>query len=436
MRRLVPFAALLIAGCLDNAGPEDHPAQQIRVTAAPEGEQFPTDTIEAPVTVQVTAERGDPSPGREVTWVASSGGSFIPLSGVTDADGYARAIWVLGPLAGTQTATVEVRATSLSVTIPVETAGWRVAKVSAGRGDLACAIDLAGDTWCWESGPPARVESAIRFQSITTGWTHACALSTDRRVYCWGSNDLGQLGDGTTARRLAPTPAVLPEIEFVAVAAGQRFTCAVSVEGTAYCWGGNHAGQLGRGIITPSEPIPAPVAGEITWRSVGPGDDATCGIDSMRRLYCWGDGDADAAAVAIPTPVPGLPSADAVAVSAWQKCAIELTTLYCWGLLSGLPSPTLHATNIRTITAGLKPFFGLGTDDLVYYWGAVPNSSYGSGDPSVQAEGGIRFREVGGNDLTPLGIELETSTLYHWTSWRFDSIRGPSGPAPIRPPSQ
>ena len=61
--RLMATAALLFTACLDNAGPEDFPAQQIRVVATPEGAQFPTDTLDATIAVQIAHERGNPSPG-------------------------------------------------------------------------------------------------------------------------------------------------------------------------------------------------------------------------------------------------------------------------------------------------------------------------------------------------------------------------------------
>ncbi|HEU4829808.1 MAG TPA: Ig-like domain-containing protein [Gemmatimonadales bacterium] len=435
MRPLALLVALSLAGCLDNAGPEDFPAQQLHVLTAPEGEQFPTDTL-SPLVVEVTDEHGNPSAGRAVSWSASGSGSMTPISAVTDDSGRARARWILGAEPGTQTAMVNVVGTELSASISVETAGWRVSSVSSSRGDVMCAIDLAGDAWCWEDDDaPRRIESSVRFQSVAAGWIHVCGLSTTHRVFCWGNNDAGQLGDGTTTTRSAPTAPILPDIEFTSVTTGHRLTCALAASGTAYCWGSNQSGELGRGFASPFEPLPAPVAGEIVWRSVSPGHYATCAIDSMQRPYCWGEGDGDRLDLTAPAPVDGLAIADTVAVSGWQKCALSQGALYCWGLQTSWAAPSLLATGISTMTAAYKPFFALGTDGRAYYWGAVPNSSYGWGDPVTAFGGGLPLRAVGGTDLRPFAIERETSTLLSWTGWQFDAVPHPIDPAPIRPPT-
>ena len=227
-----PFlaGAILLAAYLDNSGPDDFPAQRIRAIAAPEGVQFPTDTLDSAIAVQVTDAEGNPSPGRAVTWAASHGGLLIPISGVTDADGVARAVWVLGVAPGRQVATARAAA-DLSLTIEAETEGWRVASVSSGTGDHACAIDLAGAAWCWGGlgrPDPERIETAERFTSIVAGASHLCALTEGRRVLCWGSNSEGQLGDGTTRDRSTPVPPMLPDLEFSSVVAGYASTCALT----------------------------------------------------------------------------------------------------------------------------------------------------------------------------------------------------------------
>lgn len=436
MRRILcVLGSVLAAGCLDNAGPEDHAAQQIRVVSAPAGERFPTDTLAEAVVVQVTDERGNPSPGRPVAWSASHGGELIGATGVTDQNGEARATWVLGAAPGTQTATASVPSTDLSVSSSVETAGWRVASVAASRGTGGCAIDLTGDTHCWlaTAPTPVRIETPVRFRALAMGQRHACGLGDDDRVYCWGSNDLGQLGDGTTTDRTVPTAVSLPAGGFKSVVAGNAATCAVALTNEAWCWGENDQGALGRGFASASEATPAPVIGGASWRSISTSGWATCGVDLDRQVLCWGEGDSDGPPVLTPQAVEGF-EADTVALSDWAKCALASTALYCWGSETGIAVPTAMNATMISISAGYKPIFGLGTDGLGYYWGGVPNSSYGWGDPPIAIEGGMRFRMVGGNDHTPLAIELETSSLYQWSEYQFDSVRRPLGPQPIRPP--
>ncbi len=83
---------------------------------------------------------------------------------------------------------------------------------------------------------------------LTAGRSHACALTSDNQLYCWGYNSLGQVGDGTTTTRYAPVlvQGVLADKTITDVDATDHDTCAVA-DGRAYCWGGNDYGQIGNG---------------------------------------------------------------------------------------------------------------------------------------------------------------------------------------------
>ena len=84
-------------------------------------------------------------------------------------------------------------------------------------------------------------------------WAHVCAALDDGSAVCWGSNDSGQLGDGTTTERHTPVPVV--GLDGVAdIDAGPLVTCAVLVDGTAWCWGQDD-GYLGIGG-DPVNPLP------------------------------------------------------------------------------------------------------------------------------------------------------------------------------------
>jgi alpha-tubulin suppressor-like RCC1 family protein len=83
--------------------------------------------------------------------------------------------------------------------------------------------------------------------AVSAGTAHSCAVLGDGQVFCWGANDQGQLGDGTTDAR--PLPAPVPSLTDVQqVAAGRAHTCARQRGGAIFCWGGNDAGQLGDGV--------------------------------------------------------------------------------------------------------------------------------------------------------------------------------------------
>jgi serine/threonine protein kinase/alpha-tubulin suppressor-like RCC1 family protein len=120
---------------------------------------------------------------------------------------------------------------------------------------------------------------------IAAGGRHSCSV-VSVRVYCWGANDNGQLGDGDMESRDAPEP-VAGEIEFSQVTTGSAHSCGVSRGGEAYCWGANASGQLGDATTT-SRNSPVRVAGNGTFRVLRAGKSHTCGVSTAGEVLCWG----------------------------------------------------------------------------------------------------------------------------------------------------
>jgi alpha-tubulin suppressor-like RCC1 family protein len=94
---------------------------------------------------------------------------------------------------------------------------------------------------------------------VHSGGGHTCGETAGNLVYCWGSNTKGQLGNGTTSRRLTPVQ-VTGATRFSQVSAGASHTCGVTAEAKAYCWGINREGQLGDGTFA-KRLAPVPVLG-------------------------------------------------------------------------------------------------------------------------------------------------------------------------------
>ena len=111
------------------------------------------------------------------------------------------------------------------------------------RGRLIIGIILAVATAAPEVGADQAAEMAA-------GGAHTCALTTAGAVRCWGANDAGQLGDGTTTNRLMPVFVDWLTSDVVAITAGGAHTCALTSPGAMRCWGANDAGQLGDGTTT------------------------------------------------------------------------------------------------------------------------------------------------------------------------------------------
>ncbi len=148
---------------------------------------------------------------------------------------------------------------------------------------------------------------------LTTGYRHTCARRSSGVAVCWGSNEYGQLGDGTITDRLTPTP-VSGLTDAVELSAGHRHTCARQSSGLVACWGSNAYGQLGNGT-TFDQRVPAAVTGLTGALELSAGWVHTCarpGGSDSGGVVCWGSnftgeiGDGTTSDRRVPTPVLGL----------------------------------------------------------------------------------------------------------------------------------
>ncbi len=141
---------------------------------------------------------------------------------------------------------------------------------------------------------------------VTAGTNHSCAYVTAGTVYCWGDNVYGQIGDASTTDRTAPVATGFGTPTSVsALAAGTAHTCAIystaTVTGGVKCWGDNENGQLGIGTTSGPEtcathdcsqsPVPTLIFGSgVTAVALSANGDKTCATTLERGVYCWGDG--------------------------------------------------------------------------------------------------------------------------------------------------
>jgi len=232
--------------------------------------------------------------------------------------------------------------------------------------------------------------------AITAGIFHTCALNSDGEMKCWGGNEYGQLGDGTTTQRLTPVAVVGLTSKVIAISAGGYHTCALISTGAVKCWGKNNFGQLGDGTTT-HQINPVDVS-ELPKRikSIAAGINHTCAVTSKGNVKCWGDNQAGALGNGMykyggqltPVDVVEL-SRGVVAIDAADglTCAlIESGKIKCWGsrFFGGLgdgtsdfsytPIDVSGVSNAIAISAGDYHVCALTSDSGVKCWG---NNSFG-----------------------------------------------------------
>jgi alpha-tubulin suppressor-like RCC1 family protein len=107
-------------------------------------------------------------------------------------------------------------------------------------------------------------------------------------VSCWGTNQLGELGDGSAADfRSTPAP-ISSSAPGVELAASGHHTCVRLEDGSAWCWGANQSGQLGEGT-TSTAGVPVPVIGLADVEALAVGLSFSCARRRDGSLWCWGD---------------------------------------------------------------------------------------------------------------------------------------------------
>ena len=232
------------------------------------------------------------------------------------------------------------------------------AAVSAGN-NYTCALISNGTIKCWGSNERGRLgigstaSSVLPSQvvvgitaaiAVETGDLHACALLNDGTVQCWGDNDDGQLGNGTMTSSSTPVT-VYGITSAVAITAGYRHTCALLSNSTASCWGDNSQGQLGADSSLYSSSLPVPYTQLYNGIvAIEAGRSHTCAIpiSSTGSVTCWGSnstwqlGSEDVTGVSYqPIWVVGVSSAVAIAAGDQHNCALIVgpngETVQCWG---------------------------------------------------------------------------------------------------------
>ena len=274
-------------------------------------------------------------------------------------------------------------------------------------GTLADTDTCNGGAPC--SRTPIAVESDLVFTALEVGVSYACALDSDSFAHCWGDNRSGELGatsafvclSGFVEGGLPCSPDPLrveSGLRFASLSVGAHHTCGLTYEGKAYCWGAGSFGRLGNGAIENSS-RPVEVAGDLTFRMISAGGRHTCGIAASEEVYCWGvNTDLQLGSIAndlsqecgrlpyrcvlVPTLVPGKLRFETVtAAVGGHTCGLSREgSVYCWGLnefgallipnqlRSWKPVRIDVGRRFTQLSAGMFNTCGVTTESAVFCW--------------------------------------------------------------------
>jgi alpha-tubulin suppressor-like RCC1 family protein len=137
---------------------------------------------------------------------------------------------------------------------------------------------------------PKPVVGGLVFASLMPTSNFTCGLTTGGVAYCWGANEKGELGDGLGTYEATTPTKIASILVFASLWPGGDHNCGLTAGGVAYCWGDNDYGEVGNGTTGPNRGVtlPAPVAGGLVLASLAPGFFHTCGLTAAHAVYCWG----------------------------------------------------------------------------------------------------------------------------------------------------
>jgi alpha-tubulin suppressor-like RCC1 family protein len=315
------------------------------------------------------------------------------------------------------------------------------------------------------AGARAAASAPLTFRQISEGSDYTCGVTTTDLAYCWGTNNLGQLGNGTLGDPAAVPVAVTGGHRFRRVELGGGHACGVTTDDRAYCWGWNINGQLGDGTRD-DRPLPVAVAGGLRFRQVSAGQYHTCGVTTDDRAYCWGynrqgqagDG-SDLARHKRPVRVDGGRRYRMVSAGGLHSCGVTTDDrAFCWGLGSSgqLGNNKLVGSATPTAVAGGLAFLrvvagetqrgagyhscGVATDQRAFCWGANLDGQLGDGTTTTRLRptavaGGIQFANVNPGADHTCGVSTG-NVAYCWGYNYYGALGdgaplGDGGPHPV-----
>jgi len=274
---------------------------------------------------------------------------------------------------------------------------------------------------------------------VSTNGSYSLALKSDGTVWGWGSNSFSQVGDGQTYYR--STPALIDNglTGIVSVSAGDQFSLALKSDGKVWAWGNNSFGQLGNGTTTRSQtPVEVSIPNNINIIEISTKYSYSLALASDGTVWSWGRnyygqlGDGSKTNRSTPVPVSGLTGIIAISAGGAHGLALDsYGTVWSWGgnyvgqLGNGTTTNSLTPVKVKNLPAGIKMIsaggchsLAIDSDGKVWAWGDNGYGQYGDGttDSSmspVQESILENITAVSAGDLHSLAVDSD-GRLWAW----------------------
>lgn len=324
MRRLCLFLASSLLGCSDAMGPDEAPRPPIAVALG----------VGSRHACRLTDD------GRVLCWGRADAGQLgtgsTPL----------RSTPVEAATGSTRFSSIAVGGLH-TCALTADGEAWCWGANNAGQAGLPAAItvDCGEPIHGWRCVPgPHAIETSLRFDALVAGAANTCGITGEGVIYCWGSNVAGQLGagvsdtcDGLPCSRIPVALPSQPKLRTLALGSAAHI-CGLTARGAAYCWGSNAGGQLGIGTVDGSRDAPTAVAGGRRFQAIAVGGQHTCALSADGTPWCWGrdilpPGEGGVSLSATPVRIESSTTFTDLVTGTWAACGrTVIGSVHCWGV--------------------------------------------------------------------------------------------------------
>ncbi len=294
-------------------------------------------------------------------------------------------------------------------------------------------IALAATAFAESSEETAETENTIKVASVSLGCYYSAAVTSNGDLYCWGWNDYGRVGKGTTNKQTTPVK-VLSNVASVSI--WDEHSAAVTTNGDLYCWGHNQYGQVGNGT-TKTQTTPVKVLSNVA--SVSVSNTHSAAVTSNGDLYCWGynkygqvgNGTTENQL----SPVKVLSNVASVFLKGNHSAAVTTNgDLYCWGYneygqvgnetTENQLSPVKVLSNVSIVSFGVEHSAAVTENGDLYCWGYNKYGQVGNGTTENQTS---PVKVLSNVSIVSFGVEhsaavTENGDLYCWGYNKYGQV--------------